>query len=213
VPSELLLAVIGILGALVVGIVSPGPSFVLVARTAVAMSRQDGIAASVGMGLGGVFFASLALVGLQAVLAQVAWLYLGLKLLGGLYLIYLAVGLWRGAAEPIALEDAAERGRGEWRKSFWLGLATQLSNPKTAVVYGSVFAALLPPDPPSTIYAVLLPPIFVLETGWYTAVAMVFSAGRPRAVYLAAKLWIDRVAGSVMAALGLRLIVETARSG
>lgn len=210
---ELLIAITGILGALVVGIVSPGPSFVLVARTAVAVSRRDGIAAAIGMGLGGVFFATLALVGLQAVLAQVAWLYLGLKLLGGLYLIYLAVGLWRGAAEPIALEDTVERGRSGWRRSFWLGLATQLSNPKTAIVYGSVFAALLPAEHPVWIYTVLLPPIFILETGWYAVVAAIFSAGRPRAAYFAGKLWIDRVAGSVMAALGLRLIAETSRSG
>jgi threonine/homoserine/homoserine lactone efflux protein len=207
----MIVAVVGILGALVVGIVSPGPSFVLVARTAVAVSRRDGIAAALGMGLGGVFFASLALVGLQAVLAQIGWLYLGLKLLGGLYLLYLAVGLWRGAADPIALADRSERGRGGWLRSFRLGLATQLSNPKTAVVYGSVFAALLPADPSATIYALLLPPIFILETGWYAVVAAVFSAGRPRAVYLSSKRWIDRVAGSVMAALGLRLIVETSR--
>src|SRR4051812_24434035 len=70
-PAEALLAIAGILGALAVGVVSPGPSFVLVARTAVALSRRDGLAASIGMGLGGVIFAALALAGLIAVLAQV----------------------------------------------------------------------------------------------------------------------------------------------
>jgi threonine/homoserine/homoserine lactone efflux protein len=59
----------------------------------------------------------------------------------------------------------------------------------------------------------LLPLIFALEAGWYAVVAALFSAGRPRALYIAAKLWIDRIAGSVMAALGLRLIAETSRSG
>ena len=207
----MLLAVVGILGALVVGIVSPGPSFVLVARVAVALSRRDGLAAAVGMGLGGVIFAALALVGLIAVLAQVSWLYLGLKLAGGLYLLYLAVQIWRGATAPIVVGDGGAWMRG-WQRSFWLGLATQLSNPKAAVVYASVFAALLPPDPPAAMFVILLPLIFVMETAWYAAVAAVFSAGRPRAAYLRAKAWIDRVAGAVMAALGVRLIVEAARA-
>jgi threonine/homoserine/homoserine lactone efflux protein len=68
------LALFGILGALLVGAVSPGPSFVLVSRIAAKFSRVDGLAAAAGMGLGGAIFAALALLGLAAVLAQVAWL-------------------------------------------------------------------------------------------------------------------------------------------
>lgn len=47
------LALVGILGALLVGAISPGPSFVLVSRIAVKMSRKDGLAAALGMGIGG----------------------------------------------------------------------------------------------------------------------------------------------------------------
>jgi hypothetical protein len=41
-----------IFGAILIGAMSPGPSFVLVARTAVAVSRPAGIATALGMGLG-----------------------------------------------------------------------------------------------------------------------------------------------------------------
>jgi threonine/homoserine/homoserine lactone efflux protein len=99
---EATVAILSILGTLLIGAISPGPSFVLVARTAVAASRRDGLAAALGMGVGGVVFGGLALLGLSAVLTQVPWLYAGFKLLGGLYLAYLAVRLWRGAARPIA---------------------------------------------------------------------------------------------------------------
>lgn len=44
------LSLLGIAGAMAVGAMSPGPSFVMVARTAVA-SRGDGLAAALGMGL------------------------------------------------------------------------------------------------------------------------------------------------------------------
>jgi threonine/homoserine/homoserine lactone efflux protein len=205
------LALIAILGALFIGVISPGPSFVLVARTAIAVSRRDGLAAALGMGLGGVVFGALALAGLTAVLATVDWLYMGLRLLGGAYLIYLGIMIWRGANEPIAVPDLAAGGAGAWR-SFLLALTTQVSNPKTAIVYASVFAALLPPSLPVWIYVVLPLLIFTIETVWYAAVALLFSAERPRAAYLRAKLWIDRLAGAVMGLLGLRLIAETART-
>ncbi|HYH38333.1 MAG TPA: LysE family transporter [Azospirillum sp.] len=205
------LALFSILGALTVGAVSPGPSFVLVARTSIAVSRRDGLAAALGMGVGGVVFCALALLGLHAVLAAVPALFVALKVAGGLYLVYLGVRIWRGARQPIAVPDTAEGGTRGVTRSFGFALATQLSNPKTAVVYASIFAALLPADPPLWVSAVLPPAIFAIEAGWYALVAVAFSAGRPRAAYLRSKAWIDRAAGAVMAALGVRLMVDAVR--
>ena len=205
------IALLSILGALTIGAMSPGPSFVLVARTSIAVSRRAGLAAALGMGVGGVTFAALALLGLHTLLSQVGWLYLGLKLAGGLYLVYLAVRIWRGAAEPITVPDGAEGQPGGFTRSFLYALATQLSNPKTAIVYGSIFAALLPATPPVWVLLTLPPAVFLIEAGWYAIVAVAFSAGRPRAAYLRSKTWIDRLAASVIGALGLRLVFEAAK--
>jgi threonine/homoserine/homoserine lactone efflux protein len=201
---------LSILGALLLGAMSPGPSFVMVSRLSIAASRRDGLAAAVGMGVGGAMFAGLALVGLTALLMQVAWLYLGLKIAGGAYLLYLGFRIWRGAREPLAIAtgDAVSR---NLPRSFAVALVTQLSNPKTAVVYGSIFAALLPPAPPLWMLLTLPPLIFCIEAGWYSAVALAFSAEKPRAAYLRSKTWVDRAAGAVMAALGIRLLIESSR--
>lgn len=205
-------AFFAILGALTIGAMSPGPSFVVVARTAVAASRRDGLAAGLGMGVGGVTFGALALLGLQTVLARVAWLDAGLKVAGGLYLLYLAVRLWGDAGAPVTLPEGRGAGPAGPARSFALGLSTQLSNPKTVVAYASIFAALLPAVHPRWLYVALPPSIFVIEAGWYSLVALTFSAGRPRAVYLRLKSWIDGAAGGVMAALGLRLLVDAGRA-
>jgi threonine/homoserine/homoserine lactone efflux protein len=204
------LSLFAIIAALLVGVVSPGPSFVLVARTAIAASRRDGLAAAIGMGLGGVAFGSLALLGVATLLLHAGWLYVALKTAGGLYLVYLGVMIWRGASGTVSV--AAEDGeRRNAARSFWIGLATQVSNPKTAIVYASVFAALMPADPPLWFVLALPPLLFLVEAGWYTVVALAFSAGGPRAAYLRAKTRIDRLAGAVMAGLGLRLLYEAAR--
>ena len=205
------LSLFAIIAALLVGVVSPGPSFVLVARTAIAASRRDGLAAAIGMGLGGVAFGSLALLGVATLLLHAGWLYVALKVAGGLYLVYLGVMIWRGASGTVSVAGAEEGERRNAGHSFWIGLATQVSNPKTAVVYASVFAALMPPDPPLWFFLALPPLLFLVEAGWYAVVALAFSAGGPRAAYLRAKTTIDRLAGAAMAALGLRLLYEAAR--
>lgn len=206
------LALAAIAGAILMGAISPGPSFVLVARTAIAVSRRDGLAAALGMGVGGVIFAALALAGLAALLTQFAWLHLLLKLTGGAYLLYLAVMLWRGARQPVAFSDAtALISRQSLGRSFWIALATQISNPKAIVIYTGIFAALMPKAPPNWFYAVVPLIIFVIETGWYVAVSLLFSARRPRAAYLRLKLWVDRAAAAVLGLLGARLLSEAAR--
>jgi RhtB (resistance to homoserine/threonine) family protein len=204
---DITVPLLSILGAIVIGAASPGPSFVFVTRTAIALSRRDGVAAALGMGVGGLVYGGLGLFGLQALLSQVEWLFMTLKVLGGLYLLWLALGLWRTAARPITVAQAAEGRPRSVRRSFTMAAVTQLSNPKTAIVYGSIFAAFLPAHVPGWTFAVLLPTIFTIEAGWYSIVALAFSSDRPRAAYLRWKRWFDRVAGTVMGGLGLRLIL------
>jgi threonine/homoserine/homoserine lactone efflux protein len=198
--------ILSIAAAISIGAMSPGPSFVMVLRISVALSRRAGLAAALGMGLGGMIFGALALFGLQALIAQVAWLYLALKIAGGLYLIYLASRIWRNAAAPLQLDSSLSSQQRSPRQAFWLALATQLSNPKTAIVYGSIFAALLPAHPAPWTFAVLLPMLFAIEAGWYTIVALTFSTATPRVVYLKAKTAIDRAAGAVIGLLGVKLV-------
>lgn len=200
-----LFSLAGIIGVLIVGTVSPGPSFVMVARTAVCVGRLNGLAAAVGMGLGGVVFAVAALVGLQAVLVSVPALYVAFKIGGGIYLIYLGVLIWRGAKQPLAVPAAPGDGGGGPLRSLLLGLGTQLSNPKAAIVYASVFAAFLPDGAALAVGIAITALVFVIETTWYALVAVMLSAEQPRRTYLRFKRWIDRAAGGVMAALGLKL--------
>jgi threonine/homoserine/homoserine lactone efflux protein len=220
--TALTMAAIG--GAIALGAMSPGPSFVMVARTAVASSRANGLAAALGMGIGGITFAAAALFGLQTLLAAVPWLHAALQIGGGSYLAYLGYRIWQGANSPLAMAQGEQGEQGEqepqerqarhqpWQRSFALGLGTQLSNPKTAIFYGSIFASLLPPDIPAAL-AVLLPVmVFCIEAGWYGMVALLLSAVAPRAAYLRYKSWFDRVAGGVRALLGIRLLAAAADS-
>jgi len=206
---ELITSFYGVLLALMVGVVSPGPSFVFIAQRSVAVSRADGIYASLGMGVGGVIFAILGLLGLHAMLAAVPWVYMILKIFGGIYLIYLAYKIWRGASQPLHVPEGANPGETSRKSSFLLGLTTQMSNPKTAIVYGSIFAAMLPDHISFASSIWILPFIFIIEAGWYMIVAVALSSSAPRKVYARSKRWIDRVAAGVMGLLGLKLVTSS----
>ena len=212
--NDITVPLVGGGGALTGGPRPPGPTSAMAAPPAVAAPPGDGLAAALGMGAGGIVFAVAALVGLQATFLAVPALYLGVKLLGGAYLVYLGIRIWRGAREPLAVsqEEGSPGTRGNGWRAFLLGMGTQISNPKTAVVYASIFAAFLPREVPLALALAVPAVIFCIETGWYSIVALALSSAAPRSAYLRYKAWIDRAAGGVMVLLGVKLL-SGARGG
>lgn len=197
--------------ALVLGAMTPGPSFLLVARTSLSESRRAGIATALGMGVGGMLFALVAVLGLLTLLTAVPVLYMLLKLGGGVYLLYLAFRIWQGASLPLDTDLAQQQTRVNGWRAFVLGLTTQISNPKTAVAYASIFASLLPQNTPISILALLPFLLFFIEAGWYSLVAYALSSPIPRERYVQCKSWIDRLAASLMGLLGAKLVVDAVK--
>jgi len=205
-------SILGIGAALCIGAASPGPSFIMVARTAASAGRANGLNAALGMGIGALIFAIVSLLGLNAVFSTIPALYAALKLVGGLYLVYLGFRIWRGAKKPLEVCASTASENLTRRKSYFLlGLATQVSNPKTAIVYASVFAAFLPTASDIQYNLVVVALVFFIETGWYAIVATVLSTEMPRSTYLRYKKWVDRSAGGIMGALGLKLAGSTSQ--
>ena len=191
--------------ALMLGAISPGPTFIYVAKNSIAISRKHGLFTALGTGTGAALFGFLAVMGLQAVLLAVPSAYLLLKVCGGLYLLWLAYKIIKHAKQPMqnTLGDVQPM---SYAQAYRLGLITQLSNPKIAIILASVFTALLPKEIPTYFYLVLPILCFFIDAGWYSLVAVALSAEGPRKVYLKSKAIFDRIAGGVMTLLGLKLI-------
>ena len=187
---------------------SPGPAFIVVSQQAVARSRDAGVITALGVSVGSVVWVMLVIFGIAFVLKQAAWLYVVLRLMGGAYLVYLGVQLWRGARKPMT-EEPCDKGMGHtlWR-TFWRAILIQLLNPKAAVFFGSVFLTMLSPDAPAWVQGVALGMVFAIEFGWYLVVATTLSSKPARRVYARAKTWIERVAGAWLALFGLKLALS-----
>lgn len=194
------IAVIHLLAAM-----SPGPSFVVAVRTAVSEGFRPAIGLAVGFGLGAVLWAVAALAGLALLFELVPQLFTALRLAGGAFLLFLAVMMWRHAAEPLG--EAGAAAPRTTADAVRLGFLTFAANPKTAVFFGAVFVGLVPADAGWPVLAALLAVIFLNETLWYVLVARVFSLPRARTAYQRLKAWIDRAFGTLLAALGLRIAI------
>lgn len=183
--------------------VSPGPAVLMAARTGVSEGMRAGFFLAAGIGAGAVVWAAAALFGLALVFEVAPALLWGLKLVGAAYLVWMAIALWRHADAP--LDAGTARTPRTAASAFRLGLATQLANPKPAVMFSAIFVGTVPPETPGWVVAALLVVVFLNETVWNTAVARVFSLERTRAGYVRLKGTIDRGFGGLLALLGLKI--------
>lgn len=146
------------------------------------------------MALGSLIISSIALSDLHTLLSAVSWLWLAVK-------------IFRGAKQPLVHDSESASGQ-LFLRAFLIALGTQLSNPKTAVVFAGIFAALLPVYIPPFMYVILPLTSMLVDGLWYAFVACVLSASRSRWPCLRHKTFFDRLGGGVMALLGIKLIAK-----
>lgn len=183
--------------------ISPGPSFVVAVRVSAAEGFRTGAALALGFGIGALMWAAAAMAGLALLFQIVPALFVGLKLVGAAILLWIAIMLWKHAADPMPTDTEA-RPRGTLA-AVRFGLLTFATNPKPALFFGAVFVGLVPADTPPIWRLAILTAVFVNETGWYIVVARLFSLPRPRKAYTAMKSSLDRSFGALIAALGLKI--------
>jgi threonine/homoserine/homoserine lactone efflux protein len=205
---ETVVALLGLAVVHLLAVASPGPSTVLVVQTAAVSGRRGGLVTAFAMMLGSLAWAMAALWGLQALFAKFAWLYLFFRIAGGLYLIHLAVMLWRHARDPLPEMTAGDDARGSDGQVFVRALLLQLGNPKIMVFFGSIFLSVLPQDMPGWMEGAVLALVAFNEFTWFALLALLFSGGTARAFYRRAKFWLDRIMGGALALLGLRLALS-----
>lgn len=210
---EYVVALAGLAAVHLLAVASPGPSTVLVIQTAAVAGRRNGVLAAAAMMTGALVWAAAALFGLQALFARFEWLYVTFRVAGGLYLIYLAVMLWRHARDPLPEVPAGSMspaGGGTGALGiFGRALLVQLGNPKIMVFFGSIFLSVLPHDLPAWMDGTVLAVVAFNEFTWFTLLALVFSGETARAFYRRAKFWLDRFMGGALALLGLRLALSS----
>ncbi|WP_439402791.1 LysE family translocator [Bradyrhizobium sp. DASA03068] len=185
--------------------ITPGPGiFYIVART-LAGGRGEGLASSVGLGLGGLVHVLAGAVGLSAVVMASAEAFTLLKIAGGLYLVWLGIKTWREAriVEPTDVHTTGAR------RAFREGIVVEALNPKTA----AFFLAFIPQfvDPSANVATQFIT-LGLLSVALNTGVDLIVThwAAKARAGFAKRPSFIVKTrqaSGAVMCGLGATLLL------
>jgi threonine efflux protein len=192
-----------------VALMSPGPDFFFISQLAVSRSRREAMMGVVGISLGVMIWAAVALLGLNLLLQQLAWLHQIITVAGGLYLCWMGWKLFCAARDQRTITASSTELKPACQKSgrsLIRGLLTNLSNPKAIIYFGSVFSLFIGKE----VGAQARWGLFVLITAetfvWFTLVAIVFALPTMRRGYQRMAQWIDGFAGVLFTGFGLHLI-------
>jgi threonine/homoserine/homoserine lactone efflux protein len=139
--------------------------------------------------------------------AHARWAADVVRLLGAGYPAWLGARMITHARQPLPAATAPgspARPRPSWRA----GLLADLGNPKAAVFWTSLFAAVLPPRAPTWVRVLAIVVVVTVAGAWYAAVACTFSLTPITRAYQRAKKWIDRGTGGVLIGLATHLAAE-----
>jgi threonine/homoserine/homoserine lactone efflux protein len=116
-------------------LVIPGPTILLVVSYALGFGRKTAVSTAAGVALGDFTAMTAAMLGLGALLATSVTIFTILKWIGGAYLVYLGIKLWRTPVQtgPISDNDNVPERRS--LKIFLHAFAVTAMNPKSMVFF------------------------------------------------------------------------------
>ncbi|MGL1813881.1 threonine export protein RhtC [Serratia ureilytica] len=189
-----------------IALMSPGPDFFFVSQTAASRSRREAMMGVVGISLGIVVWAGVALMGLHLILQKMAWLHQIIMVGGGIYLCWMGWQLLRSARAQQAPPAEAQVALPKAGRSFIRGFLTNLSNPKAVIYFGSVFSLFVGDSVGAGarwgLFLLIVAETFI----WFSLVAVVFALPAMRRGYQRLAKWIDGAAGVLFTGFGLHLI-------
>lgn len=191
--------------------ITPGPGIFYVAARTLAGGRAEGIASSLGTGVGGMVHVLAGSLGVSALVLASAELFTALKLLGAAYLVWLGLRtLQLASRDATAGNGAGSAPPTGPRRAFREGVLVEALNPKTAGFFLAFIPQFVDPaaGPVALQFAVLGFVSVVLNT--LADIVVAFAAGRIRTGAAARPSLVRRLreaSGAAMIALGVGLSV------
>ncbi|MET3891235.1 threonine/homoserine/homoserine lactone efflux protein [Bosea sp. OAE506] len=139
--------------AFIVAVASPGPSNLVVMATAMERGRRAGMVLGLGVTAGSLTWGILAAIGVTGLIVAHPEALYAVKIVGGLYLLFLA---WRSARSAMRVEMPPPKAAVSGRRAFLRGYLMHLTNPKAILSWTAIIALGLRPDTPQVVlYAII----------------------------------------------------------
>ncbi len=195
-------------GAFFLGIVSPGPNILAVIGTSMSVGRQQGIALALGVATGSFTWALLTAIGLSALLASYADALSVIRVVGGLYLLYLAFKSFRSACSRHDMAAMNVEASDQSRLRYLMrGYAIQMTNPKAALTWIAIISLGLTDGAPGWVAMAIVGGTFFLSLVIHVLYAVGFSTTVMVGLYGRARRAIEAVLGTFFGLAGARLLL------
>ena len=199
--------------AYAVGTASPGPSNLAIMATAMNAGRKPALVLALGVVSGSVFWGLLAAFGLSAVLATYSSALVAMKILGGIYLLWLAAKSARAAMSKTSALTSVKRSiPTTYFRTFMRGAAMHVTNPKAIFVWLSIVSLALPMGAQVQDALLVVFGCALLGLGVFCGYALVFSTPIARRVYQSLRRWFEGTLAIVFGYAGVRLLTSKALS-
>jgi threonine efflux protein len=190
--------------ALLVSILSPGPSMIYLIRNTLSGGRRTGIITAIGLAVMAAGWTVMALLGLDSIFHVFPWAYTVFKIGGAGFLIYIAWSTWRHASVPVA-QNSQPRSH---RSAFIGGILVNLGNPKSVFFAAAVLVVIFPADLSALDKAIIAVDHLIVELTLQPLFAVFLSTRVISQRYLAIKPTLDRIAALALGAIGGRLLLD-----
>lgn len=210
--TDLALYLPGILmayAAFLLAIASPGPNILAVIGTSMSVGRSSGIALALGVAAGSFTWAVMTVAGLSALLSSYASALIVIKIVGGVYLLWLAYKAFKSAASTHDIE-AKELAGGQRTPLgyFTRGYTIQMTNPKAALAWIAIISLGLQQGAPLWVGLSIVVGTAVLSVAIHMLYAVAFSTPAMVKIYGKSRRAIQGVLGTFFAFAGLRLLTS-----
>lgn len=194
----------------------PGPDSVLIAGRAASQGFRAGSAAALGIGTGIFVHIVAASLGLSAILSTSATAFTVVKVVGGLYLIYMAFCMYKDSTVQGESTTKGSKAIGQKQTSllsiYSQGLITNVFNPKVALFFLSFMPQFISSTSDNKAIAFMVLGLIFNFTGmiWCHFIAWVSaSMSRKLSASQSVRKWFSRLAASLFGAFGVKLLVST----
>jgi len=157
--------------------ITPGPDMSLFLAKTIAGGRRAGLAAMTGTSLGCVVHSLLAAFGLSALIAASPSMFLALKIIGALYLLWLAVDAVRNGSSLSVKAGAGDGGARLW-SNLAQGFTVNLSNPKVVLFFVTFLPQFVDAQDPHAAGKLLFLGIYFVVLSYPLAVLLILGAER-----------------------------------
>ncbi|PID30577.1 hypothetical protein CSA80_01070 [Candidatus Saccharibacteria bacterium] len=190
-------------------VMSPGPDFVMISRSALVYSRRSGLFSAAGLGLGILVHVAYSLVGIAVLISQSIILFNAIKYIGAAYLVYIGIKSLRAKSKNAHLPARRPDRDLSALASLRLGFFTNVFNPKATLFFLALFTQIIDSTTPLWVQIIYGVEMSLATAAWFSVVVLLLTQNHVKRGFRRIQHRAEQVFGGLLIALGVKIALSS----